>query len=300
MNWLSIAILSAAILGIVSIIDSHLLSRRMPSLGTFLLPVGIIHGIYGSLLFILFPFPEGLGALPLGAGVAAGILRAGGATIMLYTMTREEVSRVIPVVYTYPIFVAIMAVVLLDESLSYLQWLAIIVVAAGAVMASLKRSSDGSGARLSRSFALLLTSSLLLAASDVASKYALSYISSWNMYSLSVFCMSLLFLIISLRSRTLRELRAMKGRNPALALLAFNETLAPVGIILTFWAIERGPVSLVSTILSSRPLFVLIYALILGRALPVFLEWRPSRATLLLRLTATAMIVGGIAIIYLL
>ena len=300
MSWSNAAILSAAILGTVNVIDSHLLSRRMPSLGAFLLPVGIIHLIFGLVLFAIFPFPESLGLWPLGAAITSGILRAVAITIMLYTMTREEISRIIPVVHTYPIFVAIMAVVLLGESLIYLQWLAIVIIVAGAVMVSLRQSPTGTNAWVGKSFGLLFTSSLLIAGADVTSKYALNYISSWNIFCVGVFCMTSLFFLVSIRRRIFQELRSMKRRNSALALLAFNETLAPVGIMLSFWAIERGPVSLVSTILSSRPIFVFIYALVLGRVFPVFLEWRPTRATLVLRLTATAMIVGGLAIIYLL
>ena len=76
--------------------------------------------------------------------------------------------------------------------------------------------------------------------------------------------------------------------------------LAPAAIALSFWAIERGPVSLVSTILSSRPIFVFIYALVLGRFFPVFLEWSSTRKALVIRVIAIAMIFGGIAIIQLL
>jgi hypothetical protein len=58
-------------------------------------------------------------------------------------------------------------------------------------------------------------------------------------------------------------------------------------------------VSLVSTIASSRPIFVVIYALILSRTSPMFLEWQSGKGMLALRLIAIAMIVSGIAIIYL-
>ncbi len=67
-----------------------------------------------------------------------------------------------------------------------------------------------------------------------------------------------------------------------------------------FWAMEMGPVSLVSAITSSRPIFVVIYALILTRMRPTFLlERRAGQGVLLLRLMAALMIAGGIAIIYL-
>ncbi|MFC2066799.1 EamA family transporter [Chloroflexota bacterium] len=207
MNWASTAILSAATLGLVNVIDSHLLSKRMPGFRAFLLPVGIIHLTYGSILFCLFPLPEGTGIWTVLAAVASGILRTSAASIMLYSFIRYEVSRVIPVVHTYPIFVAIMAIPLLGETLYYLEGLAIIIVVAGAVMVSAEESPSGSTNWLGKPFLLLFVSSLFFAMSDVASKYVLSYISFWNMYSLHVFCMSGIFLLISVRPSVIKQLR---------------------------------------------------------------------------------------------
>ena len=214
-------------------------------------------------------------------------------------MKREEVSRVIPVVSTYPVFVAIIAVPLLGETLNYSQWIAIIIVVAGAAIVSTRRSPSGSTTWLGKAFFLLFGSSLLMAVGNVAAKYGLAYISFWNMYCINIFCMSGIFLLISLRPRILKELGNMKRRNSAIASLALNEILVVIGVVLLFWAMERGPVSLVSTIVSSRPIFVVIYALILSRTSPMFLEWHTNRRMLSLRLIAIAMIVSGIAIIYL-
>jgi len=271
----------------------------MPSLRAYLVPVGVVHLIYALILFYLFPLSEGVGMQPVAAALASGMLRTAGVSIMLYSLKKEEVSRVIPVVYTYPIFVAIMAVPLLGETLYYLQWLAIIIVVAGAVMVSAEKSASGATNWLGKAFLLLFVSSLFFAVSDIASKYALAYISFWNMYSLHVFCMSSIFLLVSLRPCVLRELRDMQQRNSAVALLAFNETLAPIGITLSFWAMQRGPISLVSTIIGSRPVFVALYTLIASRILPRFLIGSANGGMLVLRLVATAMIVGGISIIYL-
>ncbi len=297
MNWINAAILSAAILGVVNIIDSHLLSKRMPGLWAFLLPVGIIHLIYGALLFTLFPLSRGVGIWPVLAAIGSAILRTSAVIIMLDSLRREEVAQVIPIVYTYPIFVAIMAVPLLGESLNYLEWLAIVIVVLGAVMVSVSQSSSGS-IGWQRKLLLLFSASLLFAAADVASKYALAYISFWNMFWLTAFCMSGIFLLVSVRPHIIKQLLSMKQRNSAMGLLAFNETLAPAGMVLSFWALERGPVSLVSTIIGSRPMFVLIAAIILSRLLPTFLRWRSGKGLLALRLAATAMIVGGIALIH--
>lgn len=296
--WISIAISSAAALGMVNILDSHLISKRMPSLRAFLLPVGLLTLVIGLIFLCLFPLPGNLSTWPLVVAVASGLLRAASVTIMLYTLKREEVSRVVPVVSIYPVFVVIMAVPLLGETLNYLQWLAIAIVVAGAVMVSIKRSPGNPANWLGGTFFLLLGSSLLMALSDVASKYALSYISFWNMYWVSAFCVSGIFLLISLRRHVVKELANIKRPRPILLLVLVGETLVVAGVILLFWAMERGPVSLVSTIAGTRPIFVVIYALILSRFWPAFLFLQPGRAALVLKLAAISLIVGGIAIIY--
>ena len=299
-DWVSIAVLSTVILGLVSILDSHLISKRLPSLSAFLLPVALMTLVYGIVFSFLFPLPEDLGSWPLTIAVASAILRISSIIILLYTLKREEVSRVIPVVSTYPIFVAIMAIPLLAETLGYLQWTAIIIVVAGAVMVSVKRSPGGSTSWMGATFLLLSGSSLLMAVADVTSKYALGYISSWNIYWISILTTSIIFLLISLRPRVIRELTNIKQPASTLTLLVFNEVLAMTGIAMMFWAMKLGPVSLVSAITSSRPIFVIIYALILSRIRPMFLlEGKSGRGVLAVRFIATAMIAGGIAIIYL-
>ncbi|TET26389.1 MAG: DMT family transporter [Dehalococcoidia bacterium] len=299
MSWVSIAVLSAIVLGAVNIIDSHLLSKRMPGLLAFMLPVAILHLVYSGILCALFPLPEGTGIWPIMVTIASGVLRTAAVIIMLYSLKSEEVSRVIPITYTYPIFVAIMAAPLLGESLYFLEWLAVIMVVAGAVIVSLKQSSSGSTIWQGKLLLFLSTASLLFALANIASKYALQYISFWNMFWISAFSMSAIFLAASARPHIFRQLIAIKPRGSVAGLLALDETLASIGIVLMFWALEMGPVSLVATIASSQPMFVVIFAFALSRILPMFLEWHPGRGMLVLRLVATVMIVGGIAIIYL-
>ena len=84
-DWVSIAISSAAVIGLVNIIDSHLISKRMPSLRAYLIPMGSFVLVYGVALFCLFPLPEEVGTWPLIVAIASGVLRATAIIIMLYT-----------------------------------------------------------------------------------------------------------------------------------------------------------------------------------------------------------------------
>ena len=299
MSWAGLATISAVIIAFVNIIDNHLLSKRLPGLRTFMLPLGVIHLIYGLFALQLFPLPSGIGMWPVLVALASGIIRTAAVTILLYGLKKEEVSRVVPVVFTYPIFVAIIAAPLLGESLGYIQWLAIIIVVAGAVMASVSQNPFGSTVWLGKLFFLLFGSSLLFALADITSKYVLSYMSPWNVLSITAFCISFTFLLVSFRPHVISQLTHMRQRNSTLALLVFNEILAPTGTVLSFWALNGGPVSLVSTIISSRPIFVVIFALILSRFWPDFLKWQPGKRLLVWRVGAAVMIFSGIAIIYL-
>lgn len=299
-TWPTAAVLSAAVFAVINVIDSHVISRRIPSLRAYMLPIGTIHLYYGIGFLFLFPFSTTIDTWHLAAGIGAGLLRIGSAIIMFYFLQKEEVARIIPVIYTYPIFVALLAMPLLGEALSGLQWLAVVIVVAGAVIVSIRQRSSGGPIWLGKAFFGLLGSSVLLAFSDLSGKYALEHLSFWNMVTINTFCIAGVFYLIALRPAVVRQIKNMPGRNGTLGLIMCNEVLTPIGLVLASWALANGPASLVSTITSSRPIFVYVYALILNLVVPKFLvNFTTGAAMKVFQLIATAMIVAGIAIIYL-
>jgi len=298
MTWITASLVVAAALGLVNVIDSHLITKRMPSFWAYLLPVSVIHIIYGLVFLNLYPLTDGVPAFAWLITAVAAVTRTLAILLMLNAMRTEEVSRVIPVVNIYPVFVAILAVPLLGEALNWLQWMAILITVAGAVLISIRWRGQGGGARLRKSFIMLLASGLLLGVSNTAAKYALDYVSFWNMYSISDLCYGTIFFLLAARPGVFRELRDMAKRGTALKLLALNETLTLGGYILSFWAMERGPVSLASTVMGTRPFFVFLYTLVLSRALPgVLLEEHLSKGIIALKIGSIALIIGGVAII---
>ena len=299
MSWINTAILSAVSMAVVNIIQSHLLSKRLPSMNALLLPACCLQSLVSLVLFLLFPMPAGIGFTPLGVAFCSAVFRAAGVLIIYYNMRREEVSQIIPVVHTYPIFVALIAVPLLGETLSYMEWLAIVIVVAGAILVSVKESPSGSNTLNFKLILALFVASLLFAMADVAGKYALDYMSFWNFFWFSSFSMCAIWLAISARMSTAKQLSAMEKKKSVFFLLTVDEVLIILGTIFLFFSIANGPVSLVSTIAGIRPMFVFIFAAVVNYIRPVFLKTKMSRKILILRLIATAMIVGGISIIHL-
>ncbi len=300
MNWADSAILAAAILAVVNVVDSHLIARRLPSLRAFLFPVGIIALIYGLVVFIAVPFSEDAETKHILYAIASSFIRSLGVGSFLYAMQKAEVSRIIPVVNTHPVLVTIMAVILLDEELIGLEWFAILITVAGAVLISIRRNENGFAINISRYTALPFLAAFCLAGANLTSKYALEGINSWNMYTIGSFIWGSVCVVSSASPNVLSELRNLNRQASTMTILVINETLAPIAIVLLFWSIERGPVSLVSTIAVTQSAFVLVFAMIMGwvssRAL---LERKMSWRTFVLRLCAIIMMIAGVAIIYL-
>jgi len=295
--WIYAAIASAATAAIVAIIDSFLLSKKMPSLWSYLLPVGTIQLIMGLVVLWLDPFPSNIEITTVLIAFSAGLSSSFAIILMLNTMRRDEVSRIIPVVNTSPIFVAIMAVPLLNESLGYKEWLAIICAVIGAMLISLRWDAGIKRITFSRMLIPLFLSSLLFAAANIAIKYALDDISYWNMFSVSTICFGVVFFMFSLRPAVIKELRNMKQLRQSMTLLVFNEIVAAGAGILSYLAIRDGPVSFASTIINTRPAFVFIFALLLSRFFPTVLNERLTRGIALVKFAAIVMIVGGVALL---
>ena len=124
--WL--ALLSAAIFGLVTVADKRLIAVNMPDLSSFYLIIVISLYGHAGLALAVFGIPE---QLPLGHLLLAGLagLFWGAALWTMFISYRlEEASRASAVINTFPVFVALMAMPFLGELLSISQWFAILIV----------------------------------------------------------------------------------------------------------------------------------------------------------------------------
>ena len=83
-------------------------------------------------------------------------------------------------------------------------------------------------------------------------------------------------------------------------LVAAEYTLAPLATLITLIAINLGPVSVVSTVMATRPLFVFVYSTLFSLPAIRLLEEPLERNTLAVKLTSLVMIIIGIGALSLL
>jgi drug/metabolite transporter (DMT)-like permease len=295
--WLITALAAAVLSSVANIVDSHLVSKKMPSLMSFMIPMGFTQIVAAIILLILFPFQYNPGWAHLLIGFGSALLNASGFAIVLNTLRKSEVSRVIPVISISPIFVALLSIPILGEKLGYVQWLAILLTVAGAVLISIQRSHHDGKTRLQKSFFILLIVALMSATAAIGFKYALEKMSFWNVYSLVGISTAIVVFTVSLRKANLKELWSLPQRTQKILFVAGDQCLGIISGVLAFKAMGLGQISLVNPILNIRPAFVFIFSLILGWLFPKVINDRIDKGTIFIKVIAIVMITGGIIMI---
>ena len=295
--WIVTSLATAITISIANILDSHVLSKKLPGLSPYLLTMAGFQAVTALIALAIFPFPAASRFADILAGIGGGLANAVALVILLNALQKGEVSRVIPVTSSFPIFVALLSMPLLGEMLSFTGWLTVLLTVAGAVLISLQLDGGGKKTKLHSSFLLLLFVALLFSVSNIAYKYAMTTISTWNTFTINGLCVATVALIYAARKKNILELKNLEQRNQKIGLIIGNQMIAALGIILSFIAIRSGPVALVSTIMNIRPAFILIFSLIISRFYPGFITEHIARKTIIIKIIGIAMITGGVAII---
>lgn len=295
--WIVTSLATAITISIANILDSHVLSKKLQGLSPYLLTMAVFQAVTALIALAIFPFPAASRFADILAGIGGGLANAVALVILLNALQKGEVSRVIPVTSSFPIFVALLSMPLLGEMLSFTGWLTVLLTVAGAVLISLQLDGGGKKTKLHSSFLLLLFVALLFSVSNIAYKYAMTTISTWNTFTINGLCVATVALIYAARKKNILELKNLEQRNQKIGLIIGNQMIAALGIILSFIAIRSGPVALVSTIMNIRPAFILIFSLIISRFYPGFITEHMARKTIIIKIIGIAMITGGVAII---
>lgn len=115
MEWMIYAAASSFTFALVSILDKILISKHVDSGKVFVAAVGIAQIILG-----LLAVPMILGTTYslwiVVVALLSGIFSGAYLVSMFIIMESQDVSRVVPVVSTYPVFVALLAFLFLGES----------------------------------------------------------------------------------------------------------------------------------------------------------------------------------------
>ena len=293
--WITLALAAAFTLAVISLFDKRLLDHHLPGPAALILWFIIPELAYTGGALAFTGIPRDAAAPIVVTALLSGVGFGGGYCLLIVGLKIDEASRSVAITQIYPIFVALLSVLFLGEILNPWQWAAIALVVLGAMLVSLPGAANGLAAlKPTRATPLLLFSGLLLGVSFFAAKIALLATSFWTVFIYQQLGMLLVFLFF-IRPSLCRQLGNALRRRSTLTLLLVGEGILPlVYLIGGLQAANLGPISLVTALIATTPLFVFLLATLLSLGRRRLLEETLTRPALTLKFTAIAMIVLGI------
>jgi transporter family protein len=295
MSWIVFSILSALTFALVTVFDKVIIAKHITNTKVFILAIGISQTFMGVLVIpfvINSEYPIIATLIAILAGVICGLYLI----IMFTIMEFQDVARLIPVLSTYPVFVALLAFFFLGESIGMLAWISIVITVLGAGMVSLNPSqSDNSSSINIKTTFILLLGSMFFGLSQFLAKTISDEMSVWPQFMLRGYGVGLVCCLYIFIPSVRSDFMVFMKKPRSIGLFVLSEgLLAFIAISLMFLALYAGEVYLVSTVMGTRPLFVFVLSVLLSLPVVRILSEQVHGKELSIRISGTAMTVLGV------
>ena len=290
MDWYIFALLAPAFWALNNVFIKFLVTNKFKSSFPLIFAVISMDAIFAFAVLVLLPvsfvFPYSVFAF------AVGLMPLLAFWFYSRALMQEEVSRIATLFQLIPVFVVILSIVFLGEVLGALQYFGIILIVVAAMLISYKGSvrKPFSGA-----LKFMLPFGLIIAAYTISDKIILGYLDYWSVFFWNVFgtfCGALSFLFLPrLRSEILGTIRAVGKK--AVVTTFLGEGLYVIGTICSLIALSLADASLASSLFGLQPFYVFFYTIVLSLLLPNILKEETKKSTLLLKISAIALMFAG-------
>ncbi len=297
MTWVAIAVSSAAVAGVLTIIDKQLVSKYLNYFPSFGLLLGISSVVWGTVTCIIFPLSSEISNRELLIAFSSGLIWSASLVLHMFVLKTGEASRVSPVFNTYPAIVAILGVSFLGESLVWFGWLAILSTITGAIIVSIKQQPNIKRLKIDRSFILLIIAAFFAALGQIVSKNVLETAPFWNVFALRCLGIGIPFLIFISKNSLKGLVVGLQHPVGRYWILMGEFFYGGFAVLLPVFAIHSGPISVVSALIGTRPIFVFLYSTILSTSIFKVMNEPLKRNTITIKAIAIGMVVAGIATI---
>ncbi len=299
MTWAAIALAGAMLSAFINIIDKAIIHSYARTPQTQPLAIGLTMPLVGASLLLFAPIPTSAPPNAIASALVSGTLYGLGAQILLRILYAQEASRAVPIYQTYPIFTALIAFLLLGETLDPLAWIAILAIVAGAALLTARIGSPRARPMPNAALLILILGSAIEGASHVLGKAAVDHLPVLTTHALRMLALSAVLLSLNLRPRPLADLKLLvRRRSPALPLIALNQfVVANLGLLMIIWALSLGPAAPVAALTSLRTFFLVAFTIAISLIWRGSLGERTTPRDIALKLSAAALIVAGAAAI---
>jgi len=296
LSWVLPAIASPFIYALVSIGDKWILSTLKLRIESFNLFVGGTQLIIAFAILMILGIPDAPFesiAAALGGGMIWGL----ALILLFWTLRTEQIGRVVPVSQTSPVFAAILGVVFLGEHLEWWGWLAVALVVAGAAIVSADPQQILSGG-FKKIYLWVVLAAALIGVAQVMLKVSSDDLGVWHNMSIRGTGLFLTLALPVLRPSVAKDLVVFITKRKTAIPVLITEGIGPIfgnGFLLL--ALANGPVSLVSALLGTRPIFILLITLAYAPIAKRALNEQFTRADVVTKVVSTVAVVTGVVII---
>ena len=294
MSWIALALLANLFFGFSVLLDKFLNTKKIKHVYSFAV---ILNTVY--LVFILITTYLQWGTFVMGKSALLSAL-AGFFWFFMWiffwkAMQRGEATRVSAIFFSQPIYSSLIGVFFFNESLTILKWAGIAIIVIGAILSSLGGESHKKEVKIAYLFALL--SAVFSSIGNSISKFAMM-----NMPSLTVNCIafysSIPLYIFLLKSPSVRSEILGAFKNTRLLLqFGIRGIFGYMGIIAFMASLSSGPISLVTALSGTQPIFVLILSLVASALFPRLIHEEFGKGVLGTKLLALLLTVIGILLV---
>ena len=180
-----------------------------------------------------------------------------------FAMMREQGTNVVSIVYSSPLFVAILALVFLGEKLSVVNYAGILLLVASAFLVLYRRVDTKNPALM-----LMLVYALISAAARVVTKSVLEGVDVWS-YFLWFLVGGIVGSLVLTAVRWPNLATAIRRLDLTTSLLICTTTaFSTVGLVLLYIAFSLGSVTIASGLTAISPTVLFLYSEILVRLRP--------------------------------
>jgi uncharacterized membrane protein len=266
MDWVLLSVVSVVGFTAMTIVQKRALDRYVRGAVPFNAVAALIQLSLAVVLLAISP-PDWFSSAVL-LMVLAGVIQATAWLFQLYALSREtDISRIVPVLDSFPLVVLFIAVIFLGEVLTPMKWIAVTMVTGGAILASWHQAIPGERVKFNKSFAAIIGAMFSMALLGVLFKLASTDLELSQMIGLTWMFAAPVHLIVARVSNAGADIKAVFRSRPALGSVGLTQLLMLGAMSTGLAALTLGPLSLSTAIMGTRPVILLIWFMASGFSL---------------------------------
>jgi uncharacterized membrane protein len=303
MSWIVIALVGPFLWSIVSHIDKYLLSKylRHQGIGTLLIYSSLFSIVVLPIIYWFEPNIFNIQYKDIVILVGCGVLNSASIYIYLHALRKDDVSTVVPLFQTIPIFGYFLGFIFLHEILNIQQTAAALIILFGAFFLLIELKGENRFKIKHKVLSLMLVASFLIALHETIFKviaFRNSFLISifWQYVGLLLTGIILFMCIKQYRREFIYSLKENGGI--IFATNIFSEILTILGNISFAFATLLAPIASIMIINAYQPVFVFIGGILLMKYFPNVATESMDRTHLLKKSISIGIILMGSYMLY--